>query len=258
MRLFASIFLAVLSASVFAQTIPNVPHIIVKGMAESKAVPDTFRADFMIKKISFNVQEATLDVEQNTALLIDSAKRLGVKQEDLKALNIQIGPINEYNETKRKNEFSGNQVSRSLNVKFTDKKTFQKFLSSIPSSQSIQLNSVRGTLSTYKTLESALFKQAVSDAKNQALFMSDTFGLNLLGIYTVTSNDPSIANRSLDNVVVSGNRIGAPVPPAPPPDSFGGLGNVLEEGELNFMKSVYIVYLVQDKNAKLPRLPAAE
>jgi uncharacterized protein YggE len=243
-----------------AQTIPNAPHIIVKGMAETKVAPDTFNADFLLKEISFDLKQATNDVEKNTAFLIDSAKRHGAKPADLKALNIQIGPVTEYNEAKRKSEFSGNQVSRNVRVKFKDKKVFQKFLSTIPLSQTVQLLSVRATLSTYKELEASLFKLSAIDAKSQAQFMADTFDLKLLNIYTITSNDPAMVSRTLENVVVSGNRIWPPEAPSPPSsavDSFGP-GNTLEEGELNFMKSVYIVYLVQDNNSKLPKMPESE
>lgn len=260
MRMLICFFITVFSASAIAQTIPNAPHIIVKGFAEARVLPDTFQADFILKKTSFDLEEATTDVEGNTAMIIDIAKRLGAKPSDLQAMNIQISPSNEYNEVKRKSEFAGNQVSRKLNVRFKDKKTFQKFLSSIPQSQLIQLNSVRALLSTYKALEFELFKKASSDAKNQAKFMADTFDLDLLGIYTITSNDPAIVGRTLDNVVVTGNRISPPEPPTPPASISHHLdtGSVLEEGELIFKKDVYILYLVQDRNAKPHNSPTAK
>ena len=222
---------ALFSAQLFAEALPSTPYVVVRGHAERNMVPDRFEIAITVQKTGLSVSEASASVESKTAAMVQSLKALGLKPAQITATNISISPEYRYDNATQKNVFIGNQVSRSINAKFEDKKTLQKFLAQVPDGEEVRIGGISNSLSTQKAVESELLDAAVADAKKQAATLLDKFGQKVIGLYTVSQEAPSIGfeskamYRSLDAA-------------APP------LGATMEEGVITVNKDVYVVYLI--------------
>lgn len=223
---------AAFSAQLCAQALPSAPYVVVRGHAERNMVPDRFEIAITVQKTGLSVSEASASVESKTSAMVQSLKALGLKPAQITATNISISPEYRYDNATQKNVFIGNQVNRSINAKFEDKKTLQKFLAQVPDGEEVRIGGISNSLSTQKAVESELLDAAVADAKKQAVTLLDKFGQKVIGLYTVSQEAPSIGfeskamYRSMD------------VAAAPP------LGSTMEEGVITVNKDVYVVYLI--------------
>ena len=238
MRLFASIFLAVLSASVFAQTIPDGPHIVVNGHAERAVKPDKFILPMEISTVSKDPSTAG-EIEKQTLAMVAQLKKMGVKDEDIKVDNLAIDK--EYDDKQR---YVGNYYTRDIRAGFLDKQTLIRFLSGINDIKNLEIDSIEREIKDLDALKLDLMKDAVANSKLRGENLAALYGMRVLGVHTISTarisgdqDSYSGKARSLDRVEVTGSRIKRK-------DLLPPVEQLLQEGTIDVEENIYAVFLI--------------
>lgn len=262
MRMAVAVVLMLLGGTADAQmnALPQARHILVYGQAQARAIPDRFKIE-----VSFDVVDQKADVARAKveAMMQDTLGKLrtsGVPDGEIVATSLQIEPRQEYNSELRKQEYKGIAVERSLTARFSDQDKLKQFLSTLETSEQLQVSGVTTTLSNEAELKRQLRAKAIEATKEKAAVIARSYGARLAGLYSVSDTAPQFEygiqegewpvvyewrhregggrdSMSLDTVTVTGTALLAPGTVAP--ESF-------ESGYVTFNDTIYAVFLIGD------------
>ena len=101
-----------------ASPLPDKPHVYVEGSAEVEVTPDLMTFSLLIEKTDLDLAAAKADVDARSNLLINTSKKLGIKPDAIATTALSIFPEYDYKDQGR--VFSGNRVSRQVDIKLKD------------------------------------------------------------------------------------------------------------------------------------------
>jgi len=230
---------------VFAQAqinaLPPQPHLLVKGHAEGRYVPDRFTVNLLVAVTDKLPDTARERVETHMQQLFAALDKSGALRKQTEAGTLQIEPRSEYVEGKT--VFLGTQVRRTVAASFDDLAKLRAFLGQLDASEEVQVQSTEASRSDIDQIRQDLRKRAIANSQETAKQMAAAYGMNLKGVYSVSEVAPQFAYgiragswgagtayaaQELSTVTVTGSRIADPD---------------LRVGTLEVEQDMYAVYL---------------
>lgn len=180
-KLFAMCLFALTSfgafSLVFASPLPDKPHVYVEGSAEVEVVPDLMTFSLLIEKSDLDLATAKADVDLRSTLLINTCKKLGIKPDAIATTALSIFPEYDYKDQTR--VFSGNRVSRQVDIKLKDLTKYSQVMKALVDAKITQTINTKLSLIDEKSAEDKVLISAMADAKTRAERLAKSQGKEL-------------------------------------------------------------------------------
>ena len=161
----------------FASPLPAQPHVYVEGSAEVEVVPDVMTFTLSLEKSDIDLAAAKADVDARSTLLINTCKKLGIKPDAIATTALSIFPEYEYKDQQR--VFSGNRVSRQVDIKLKDLTKYSQVMKALVDAKITQTINTKLSVSDEKSLEDKVLVNAMADAKARAERLAKSQGKDL-------------------------------------------------------------------------------
>ncbi|MGX9721267.1 SIMPL domain-containing protein [Stenotrophomonas acidaminiphila] len=259
MLLWSALLLAVVpQAWAQANSIPSQPHLLVKGDASRKVMPDRFVVKVALESVDMQTDIARRNVQANAERVMVLFARHGAIAETMRMDNLSIQPSTRYKDEEE--VFQGTAVSRDLEGAFGTPEQLQAFLAELKASKEVQVRTATPVYSGEARLRAELKAEAAAQTRASAKGLADAYGAKITGLYTISDVAPNFAygvqagswpsangaqgfysgGDSLDRVQVSGSRAVASPLPAP--------GELLTAAPITYTENVYAIFLISDGN----------
>lgn len=210
--------------------LPSAPHLLVKGHAEGRYVPDRFTISLTVDVVDKVPARARAKVEVYMQQVFAALDKNGALPERTQASSYSVGSATE--ERDNKEVFVGTEVIRSVQATFDSAERLQSFLASVDANGELQITSTDVTRSDAEKLKQDLRQQAIADSQQSARQIAAAYGMVLKGVYSVSEVAPSygVGQGFLSAVTVSENAAPAVA---------------LRVGTIKLEQDIYAVYLTQ-------------
>ena len=218
------LFAAVPQAWAQANSIPSQPHLLVKGDASRKVMPDRFVVKIALESVDMQTDIARRKVQANAERTMALFAKHGAIAETVRMDNLSIEPSTRYKGDEE--VFVGTAVSRDLEGSFEKPEQLQALLAELNASSEVQVSTAKPMYSGEARLRAELKAEAAAQTRASAKGLADAYGAKIIGLYTISDVAPSFAygvqagswsnaNRadaflkegdSLDRVQVTGSR----------------------------------------------------
>lgn len=248
--LFSALLLPTL-ATAQINTLPSAPHLLVKGHAMARVVPDRFTIHLNVDVTDMSPNVAREKVEAKMRQLFKGLDANGALKTQTHASSLSIQPETDY--VDGKSVFKGTDVSRSIDATFDNLDKLRKFIAAVPADKEVQIGSVQTANSDIGAIHLHLRGAAIENSKQAAEKIAAAYGMKVIGVYAVSEVAPDFAYgiqagswgqpQTLQSITVTGSA--APPPPAdvapklPPPE--------LRVGTQTVQQDIYVVYLIAPK-----------
>ncbi len=175
--------------SAFADSLPDVPHIVVSGEYEIRAVPDIVTLSLSIAETGFEVAQAQGSIETRSKKLLTSLEALGIAKEDISSAQLQITP--HYNWNNSAQIYAGTEVSRTVEVTLRDLSRYDKLIRSIIDAGVAQIHSTRLSSSKEKKFREEALRGAIQDGLEKAQIMVAHLPEKIGPVYSIASQAAS-------------------------------------------------------------------
>jgi len=221
------VLVALLSGPVWAEAVPDQPHVVVNGQAEMSVVPDILLISLNLTEVGQEVEVARDLVEKRSQQLIDTLKKYGVEKKDITAASLKITP--HYNWSNKAQIYVGSEVTRQIDVTLRDLEKYDDLIRTIIEGKVARVNSTRLESSREKELRNEALQMAIADARQRAELLVAGFPETLGPVYAISAGGTGRGQREVYAMATSMQREAA-----------------FEPGEIEISASVQIVfYLVQ-------------
>lgn len=230
-------------------TLPSAPHLLVKGHAEVRVVPDRFTIDLTVDVTNLSPKIARKKVEAHMRQLFAALDAADALAGQTHASSLSIQPETDYRDSKT--VFVGTAVSRHVSATFDSLDKLRAFIAHVPASKEVRISSTGVYRSDIDTIRLQLREAAIKNSKQAAKKIAAAYGLKLEGVYSVSEVAPDFVYgiqagswgppATLQSVTVTGST--APpdmAPPLPPPPT-------LRAGSMTLQQNIYAVYLTAAK-----------
>ncbi len=222
--------------AVQAQSIPDEPHLQVRGVGEVWATPDKVTINLSVNEQSMDVLEAKSAADRKLANMIMALKELGIESKDIHASQLGIHSKTRYNRDTQTNEFDGYEVSRNVSVILRQIDNYASVLQLLVQQGANQVGQSHFGLSNYDELYNQAQQQAFSDAKQKAKTYADGFDTKVGKVYSINvmSHDRPIPYPRAEMKMM----VGA--------DAAPGVEQAYNVGEIKVSASVNAVFLLDN------------
>lgn len=226
-------------------TLPSAPHLLVKGHAEVRVVPDRFTIHLNVDVTDMSPDVARHKVEAHMQRLFKALDANGALKGQTRASSLSIQPQTVYEDGK--SVFKGTDVSRSIDATFDTLDKLRLFIAAVPADKEVQIGGIQTARSDIDAIEVKLREAAIENSKQAAKKIAEAYGMKITGVYAVSDVAPDFAYgvqagswsgpQTLQSISVTGS---APSPAAPPPPAEPP---ALRVGAMNIEQDIYAVYL---------------
>ncbi|TMP30176.1 SIMPL domain-containing protein [Pseudoalteromonas rubra] len=175
-----------LSTGAQAGSLPEGPHLYVKGMSSVEVQPDAAIIRVAITEKHKSLPDAKANVDQIMAKAIQIARDFDIKTNDIHAEQLNVHRQTRYNRSNNEEEFDGFRVSRSLTVKLKDLAEYPNLLQAFVDSGINQFNNTEFVVEDKAEYMKKLKKSAIEEAKAAARELADDFDVELGRLYSVS------------------------------------------------------------------------
>ena len=105
------------AANASANSIPNSPHINVKGYAQQYVTPDEVTLNVAIEHTSLDLKVAKAKVDKIVRDAINVAQKFSIGPNDINAAQINVYKETQYSREQQKNVFVGFKITRQIKLK---------------------------------------------------------------------------------------------------------------------------------------------
>lgn len=256
-RLLALIVMLGLPAVGYTQvnTLPSAPHLLVKGHAEARYVPDRFTIQLIVDVTNMSPDVARRKVEVHMQQLFAALDANGALKGQTHASTLSIQPQTSYEDGK--SVFKGTDVSRTVMATFDSLDKLRTFIAKVPANKDVQIGSINTVRSDIDEIDSKLRQQAIENSQEAAKKIAADYDMKIIGVYSVSEVAPDFAYgvqagewgrpSTLRTVMVTGSTGPFPAPP-PPADVAPTLPPpALRVGTQTAQQNIYAVYLIAPK-----------
>lgn len=235
--------LAALAVPALASPLPDKPHVYVEGSAEVEVTPDLMTFTLSIEKSDLDLAKAKADVDSRSTLLINTCKKLGIKPDALATTALSIFPEYDYKDQIR--VFSGNRVSRQVDIKLKDLTKYSQVMKALVDAQITQTINTKLSVSDEKPLEDKVLVNAMADAKVRAERLAKSQGKELGEPFSISEFNTRAEETY--NLRVSRAIVGDSASDAAPQSRLSKMesGEPFEPGVMKARAQVYVVYLLK-------------
>lgn len=156
------------------------------GKASIKATPDMAYVTIGVEKQNPAVEKAQSEVTGAMNGIMDSLKKLGIKESDIKTMNYNIYPNYKWLEKDQKQVITGYTVSHQLEVTIKNVKDSGKLLDQVVKSGGNFVSGIRFAVSNHEALYHQALENAVKNAKLKAEAMGKGLGISNLKPLQIT------------------------------------------------------------------------
>lgn len=230
--------------------IPSAPHLLVKGHAEGHYVPDRFTIRLRIAVTDMVPDKARSRVETHMQALFAALEDSHALRERTRASSLQIEPDEEYRDGK--SVFLGTSVSRTLSATFATLDQLRVFIGRLQAGEEVQVSGVDVARSDIDRIKLDLRQRAIANSKQAAERISESYGMRLKGVYSVSEVAPDFAYGIQAGSWGAGGgatelqSVGVAALAAPPPKVVARMappGEDLRAGTIDVRQDIYAVYL---------------
>ena len=240
-RIAVTIGMLLVAGSLQAQVVGGRPFVAVHGEAKQEVVPDVFPVELTLKETSMDAAATQGKIESLAGQVLAIAEKMQVDADEVEVSNLDISPEYEWDDEADKQVFQGNTYERSIKVKFRSLRKLNEFISGLPKSNALRIQTKRFETSHADELRRGLLASAISNARKTAEAMAPGVGRKLGEVQNISNRGLNLQySESLDTVAVTGSAatsaaaVAAPPPPPPPA--------ILREGKIELDQDVYIIY----------------
>ena len=217
--------------------LPAAPHLLVKGHAENRYMPDRFTISVVVDVTDLNPGKARQKVDKHMQALIVALKSCGAMPDRTHATSFLIKPDTDYQDGKKK--FLGTEVTRSIDATFDSVDKLRRFIAMVPADKEVQISDTDVARSDIDAIRQKLRMQAIENSNEAAQRIASAYGMKLKGVYGVSEVAPSFSyglqagtygGQELGSVQVSANSLGGPE---------------IKVGTIKVEQDIYAVYLVE-------------
>lgn len=235
-------------------TLPSAPHLLVKGHAEVRYVPDRFTIHLNVDVTDVSPDVARSKVEAHMRQLFGALDANGALKGQTHASTLSIQPQTDYEDGK--SVFKGTDVSRSVDATFDSLDKLRAFIAKVPANKEVQIGGVETARSDMDKINSKLRQRAIDNSQEAAKKLAADYGMTITGIYSVSEVAPDFAYgvQAGSWSDVHGPQelsvTGAPALPAPPPPADVSPKMpppALRVGTQIAKQDIYAVYLIAPK-----------
>lgn len=231
------------SQLVAASPLPDKPHVYVEGSAEVEVVPDLMTFTLLIEKSDLDLATAKVDVDSRSTLLINTCKKLGIKPDAIATTALSIFPEYDYKDQTR--VFSGNRVSRQVDIKLKDLTKYSQVMKALVDAKITQTINTTLSLADEKSAQDKVLISAMADAKARAERLAKSQGKELGEPFSISEfNTRAQETYSLQ---VSRAIVGNSASDAAPQVRLAKMeaSEPFEPGVMKAKAQVYVVYLLK-------------
>jgi uncharacterized protein len=193
---------------------PTMLSINADGVSE--APPDMARVRLGVANTALNAQAASRDNARVMQELVQALRRAGVAERDIQTSNMRVEPV--WDRNSRDERVIVNYVAQ--NTVTIEVRNVQNTGRVIDVSVAVGGNTVEGLYFTHQNpaaQRDAARRNAVADARHRAELYAEAFGLRVVRVSTITE----AGARGVEEIVVTGSRIGGGGAQAPTPVAAG-------------------------------------
>jgi uncharacterized protein YggE len=242
-KLIAVAIVFLCSQLVVASPLPDKPHIYVEGSAEIEVVPDLMTFSLLIEKSDMDLAAAKADVDSRSTLLINTCKKLGINPDAIATTALSIFPEYDYKDQQR--VFSGNRVSRQVDIKLKDLTKYSQVMKALVDAKITQTINTKLSLVDERSAKDKVLISAMSDAKARAERLAASQGKTLGEPFSISEFN----TRAEETYTLRVNRaiVGNSASDAVPQARFAKMeaGEPFEPGVMKATAQVYVVYLLK-------------
>lgn len=240
-RIIAAAMLSLAGFSAQAQSIGGQPFIAVHGKAKAEVAPDIFPLEITLSETSKEAAKTQALIEDLARQIVGLTQTMEMADRDVTISNLDVSPEHRYNDRNDTETFLGNTYQRQIKLRFRTLADLQKMIASLPQVKQVRLNTGSFATSQADELRRELLAEAVGDARKTAEIMAASVGKRIGTVHNISnqgfnvryaSSGDAFESTTLDRVMVTGSKIGAPV--------------VLREGSIQLDQNVYIIYTLVD------------
>ena len=183
------LLVTLLSGPVWAEAVPDQPHVVVIGQSEVRVVPDILKISLNLTEVGQEVPVARNTIEERSQQLIDTLKQHGVKTRDITAASLKITP--HYNWNNKAQIYVGTEVSRKIEVTLRDLDKYSDLILAIVEAKVARINSTRLESSREQELRQEALQTAIADARQKAELLVAGLPEKIGPVYAISSGGPS-------------------------------------------------------------------
>lgn len=234
-------------------TLPSAPHLLVKGHAEVRVVPNRFTIHLNVDVTDMSPNVAREKVEAHMGQLFKALDTNGALKGQTHASSLSIQPQTDYEDGK--SVFKGTDVSRSIDTTFDNLDKLRAFIAAVPADKEVQIGGVQTVRSDMDAIRLRLRSAAIENSKRAAQKIASAYGVKIIGIYAVSEVAPDFAygvqagswGNSNEVSVTGATGVPAPPPPAPQAMTAKVLPPALRAGTQTMQQDIYAIYLIAPK-----------
>lgn len=164
------------------QEIVSNKTITVSDSAEIYAKPDLAIIDFSVVSDAKTVARALTDNTKKMNAIIDSVKKNGVDEKDLKTTNFSIYPQYEYPYPSGQRVFTGYEITQTLDVKIRNLDKVSQIVEGATTAGANQVGNLQFTIDKQDELKKQARGEAIEKAKKKAQELANQLGVSLVRI----------------------------------------------------------------------------
>lgn len=224
------VILAILLCATLAYADNGNRTISVTGSGEVEVAPDTGSINLGFRSQNADLATAKAEMTARMDALVKSLQQFNISEKDIQATQLFIYP-NYTTTSDGKEVFQSYQVSRSITVIFKDLTQTDAILDASIKAGANTFNGLNFSYSKEQELRQDAVVKAIENAKSQAGFLAQNFGVKLGKVQTITT---SAAFNVRSEMAVMQDRANA-----------GGTGYV--PGQVKVNAQVSVVYAIDEE-----------
>lgn len=216
-----------------ANALPAAPHLLVKGHAQGRYVPDRFTVKLVVDVIDKSPAVARSKVEAYMQQVFAALDKYHAMAGRTQASTLSVGARTRF--VKDQEVFAGTYARRDVEATFDSGENLKRFIDAVDANGELQIDRVTVARSDADKIAASLRKQAIIDSQHSAHDIAQSYGMTIKGVYSVSEVAPATSygmdsdySRSVSFVT-------------PPPDP----NTVLRVGTIELSQDIYTVYLTK-------------
>lgn len=169
--------------------LPSAPHLLVKGHAQGRYVPDRFTIHLSVDVVNKAPAIARSKVEAHVRQILDALKKHDALDDRTQASSLTISPKTE--ERNNTEVFVGTEVSRTVDATFDNSDKLRDLLGELVTSDELMITGVDVKRSDEVSIQNELRKRAMADSQQSAQQIAKAYGMQIKGVYSVSEVAPS-------------------------------------------------------------------
>ncbi len=226
------VLVSVISFSCLAGSIPDTPHVYVKGVGKITVLPDMAEIPMTVVTRNDDLIKAKREADQLSATIIKIAKQYQIAEKDISASELVIQRETDYDNITNKIVLLNYRVDRSVTLYLKDIKLYSQLLQSLVNAGITELNGIKLLASNEKELRQKAEKLAITDTIAAAKELAEGFGVKVNKLYRA-SKKPINESDAYSNIRVYDRSIPAHI-----------VEGAFEPGYIDIEEVIYAVYLI--------------